>query len=472
MDSRLLNYSGGNYFAHSNKRCLLRQLGKLKYYHLIKRQTDIRILVILHLFYMEAWPEIREYLMNLSPYSYSLVVTCMEGFYDEETLSSIIQFKDDAQIIKCENIGWDVLPFIIALRSIDLSGFDIVFKLQSKGTKRPEIFLYGQYFRYRDWFLNLFEGCIGPFTVHTTIRDLLDKRKNVGLIAARNLIVEDPIHKQHMVEEATKDLNLPYPKNYKFVAGTCFAVRASLLTSIQKLNIEIEKFDSKGFSFAHRMERIICFPSLWEGLEISGPSVLSLKRSFWVFFPFAWWWRKYNGVRILNDPQVHVDDVFAFYCIEPQLIKSFKFIDVKVGEIKRKLYPTENKVVSIDETLPYKYLVTRDPTVYDEYCEYNKAVWKTDVMSQKRFDELISSMNEYGDTQKTNIVIDENNIIWDGQHRCCWLLYNKGPRHIINALCLQRYYPQWPFIFRAYFSMRYRIPLIISSFISHFRNKV
>ena len=126
--------ASGKYYAHSFGRALLRFFGRIVHFRLLRRHKDTRILVILHLFYMPSWVEIREYLKNLSPYNYSLIVTCMEGFYEEDTLSQVQQFKKDARIIRCENVGWDVLPFLNALHSVDLSDYDIVFKLQSKGT--------------------------------------------------------------------------------------------------------------------------------------------------------------------------------------------------------------------------------------------------------------------------------------------------------------------------------------------------
>ena len=445
----------GKYYALKLRRALLRFFGRIVHCRTIRHHRDTRILVVLHLFYMPAWVEIQEYLKNLSPYKYSLIVTCMNGFYDENTLSRIRQFKKDTTIIRCDNVGWDVLPFITALHSVELSDYDIVFKLQSKGTKRLETFLYGQYFRTRDWFLNLFEGCIGPFTVHTTIANLLDTKKKIGLVAAENLIVEDPVHKRHMVEQALTELSLPIPKDYRFVAGTCFAIRANLLKSIKELDIDAEKFNSKGFSFAHRMERILCFPPLWEGLKMKGPTVLAIRRSLWFIRPYAWWWRKYNGARMLKDPRVHIDDAFAFTCIEPRLIKSWDFTDIKVGDIKRKLFPNEDTIVSLGETLPYKYLVTRDPAVYQEYCEYNRTVWNSNDMSQERFDALIHSLETEGENAAKNIVLLEDNLIFDGQHRCCWLLYTKGPDYMINALRIQEYLPtRWSEIIN---SLQYRI---------------
>jgi hypothetical protein len=204
------------------------------------------------------------------------------------------------------------------------------------------------------------------------------------------------------------------------------------------------------------MERIICFPPLWEGLKTTGPSVMALRRLLWVFHPFAWWWKKYNGIRMLKDPLVNIDDVFAFDCIEPRLIKSWKFIDIKVGDIRRKPYPYDSKTIPLNETLPYKYLETRDPFLYNEYCEYNCNVWKNEHMSRERFDSLIQSLEKYGDTQCKNIVLFNNNIIFDGQHRCCWLLYSNGPDYVINALQIKDYHPG--LFSRALNSLQYRIP--------------
>ena len=453
METQSNRIYGGKYYAHSFRRGIARYLGRVRYHYLIKKHKNTRILVVLHLFYMDAWKEICEYLKNLSPYNYSLVVTCMEGCYDDETLSSILVFKPETLIIKCKNIGWDVLPFLTVLHSVNLSDYDIVFKLQSKGTKRNYIFLYNQYFRKRSWFLNLFEGCLGAFTVHIAIRDLVDKKKNIGLVAAKNLIVEDPIHKQHMVEESLKELGLTSPKPYKFVSGTCFAIRAELLEWIRGVEIDLDKFNSKGFSFAHRMERIICFPPLWEELRMSGPNVMVFRRLLWVFFPRAWFWKKYNGVRMLKDQQVHVDDQFAFDRIEPSLIKDWDFRNITIGEIRRELIP-HSIYIPISETLPYKYIITRDETLYQEYCEYNKKTWGNDQMSKHRFDALIERMEHEGNTNENNIVVFGDNIIWDGQHRCCWLLSKYGEEHIINVLHCNRFYLDKLLIIKGYRILR------------------
>jgi len=297
--------------------------------------------------------------------------------------------------------------------------------------------MYGQYFRKRDWFLNLFEGCVGPFTVHTAIRDLMDSKKGIGLVAAKNLIVEDPRHKRNMVYETLDELGLQHPSPYRFVAGTCFATRASLLNKIKDLDITKEQFNSKYFSFAHRMERVICFPAIWEGLKMTGPNVMRLKRSLWVFYPFAWQWRKYSGVRMIEDLSLNMDDMFAWIDIEPILVKTWKRDKIPVGQILREISRTS--LIKLSDTLPYQYLVTRDSDVYEQYQKYNKEVWGNDLMSKDRFDSLIESFESNGDTHEKDIVVDDRNAIMDGQHRSCLLLYKYGPQYMVDVVRCVRY---------------------------------
>ena len=98
--------------------------------------------------------------------------------------------------------------------------------------------------------------------------------------------------------------------------------------------------------------------------------------------------------------------------------------------------------------MPYKYIVSRDETIYKEYCEYNKRTWKNEQMSKQRFDNLIDSLEREGNTNKKNIVVVDDNIIWDGQHRCCWLLSKYGEGHVINVLHCKRFHPESLFLFK------------------------
>ncbi|MBO6256472.1 hypothetical protein J6N69_00345 [bacterium] len=159
---------------------ILKYIGYIKYRKEIYKNKKARICVCLHLYYMNSWEKIKKYLKNLSPYKYDLYVSCCKGNYNQKTLNKIKKFKKDVKITIFPNIGYDVGSFIETINNIDLNNYDIVFKIHSKGVKRPYIYIYNQIFKYADWFHNLYEGILGEFTVHETI-DKLMNNKNIGL---------------------------------------------------------------------------------------------------------------------------------------------------------------------------------------------------------------------------------------------------------------------------------------------------
>ena len=104
-------------------------LGRVVYSRCIKQNSDARILVVCHLFYMDAWPHIKCYLENLSSYHYDLVVTYITGHFDEAVLDKVREFKGDVRFKEYENKGFDIGGFIDVLTRTDLNHYDFVFKL-------------------------------------------------------------------------------------------------------------------------------------------------------------------------------------------------------------------------------------------------------------------------------------------------------------------------------------------------------
>ncbi|MBR1544590.1 MAG: hypothetical protein IJ638_01440, partial [Alphaproteobacteria bacterium] len=64
------------------------------------------------------------------------------------------------------------------------------------------------------------------------------------------------------------------------------------------------------------------------------------------------------------------------------------------------------------------------------YCNYKNSYVGKEIHSIERFDNLIKSFKY---DEKISIVIDENNIVLDGQHRAS-LYYNKNKNTIISVL--------------------------------------
>lgn len=425
-------YNDGDYRPHRFIRNIKRKLGLFLCADAVRKNKNARVLVILHLFYMSSWKEIKEYLHNLDVYNYRLIVTYTSDIIDNKVLGDIKRYKPEAVLREYPNLGYDVGSFTDVLTDIDTADYDIIFKLQSKGVKRPQIFIYGQYFKKRDWFLNLYEGCIGAFTVHKTIDKLMNDN-SIGLVGAKNLVVADPVHKQNMVKAFMKEQGINIPQKYLYVAGTCFAARSVLMQPIKEMDLKIHnyRFAGRSFSLAHKMERLICLVVLNAGCDFYGNNVLVLRRFFRKLAPGYHRRKKYIGIRLLSDKRFILDDEFVYFNLEHRLVKKYEIVQLPLKDIKRSWM---GEITPLTESMPYKYLQTKDSAIYDEYCRLNKEFYNLDIMSKERFNSLIKSIEENGFESQNIIVVNGDNIIADGQHRCCYMLYKYGEDYKVPCL--------------------------------------
>lgn len=389
---------------------------------LVRQNAGARILVCLHLFYQEAWPTICAYLENLRPYAFDLVVTCAENRISDKVLESVRTSFPSVRIVQCENAGFDVGPFVEVLNTIDLSQYDIVFKLQSKGIRRPSIFIYGQVFKYTDWFYNLFEGVLNGRNVHLVIDALLHGDHKIA--AASNLLVTDPRHKQFFVNRWCGQMGVPYVPGYKYVAGTCFAIRARDLLPLQRLRLHLPDFGQAKpgeFSLAHFIERWMCFatPGTFYGTTVNHP----------VYKAEVSQSKAVSALRLLEDRRFKLDYDWFYRAMEMERVRRYAIVDVKLGDITR--YWHDGELYPLSACAPYKYL-NGDKAAYTEYCRENAAVSGFE-MSSERFETLKRGMEKF-DPLCMPVVIGPRNVIHDGQHRCCILLKKYGPDHKIKVL--------------------------------------
>lgn len=400
-------------------------LGKRKYKAEIEKNKHARILVCLHLFYMDSWPLLAEYLSNLKAYNVDYVITYVDGLYDKETLKKVQAFSTKVKLVKYPNAGFDIGSFVDVLKGIDLDKYDIVFKLHSKGISRPFIFIYDQIFKKSDWFFNLWNGVLNGMNVHRTIDQLMSQDK-VGLVAASNLIIQDPLHKQHFTNEIATRLGVQINKEYHYVAGTCFAMRASLLKPIQKLGLSISDFEGtrRGFfSLAHGMERLVCACVEPAGYIMQGnPTKRNLYSSELAKC------REHSSLKMLHDDRFRLDYEFFYKALETVKLVNYEIIDIKLGDIMR---CWRGKIIPLSQTHPFKYL-QGEIEQYKRYTEVNKKIFGYS-MTTDRFEKLKESL-ESGFDPMFMPVLDEKNCLRDGQHRSCLLLHKHGPDYVIKAI--------------------------------------
>lgn len=399
-----------------------RARGLEKHADLIKRNSGARVLVCLHLFYDESWDLISKYLDNLRPYRTDFLVTCTEDRISSDTVDKIKSLSGKVRVVFAPNRGFDIGPFVDSLRDVNLDDYDIVFKLQSKGVRRPRIYIYGQLFKKTDWFFNLFNGVLGGCAVHECI-DLL-MNGGAQIVAAENLIVGDPPHKQFFMRRFCEERGLEFREGYKFVAGTCFAARSETLKPLKALGLSGDDFAAAragDFSLAHAIERWMCFAAegAMKGIPVPHPEYRSERAAI----------ASKSALRMLSDNRFKLDYDFFYRVLEMRPVSRYRVVPVKLGELTRYWY--DGKLYPLEKCPPYRYLCG-DRQAYEEYCLQNRTLTGFD-MSPERFEALCASMAEY-DPKSMPVVFGPRNIIQDGQHRSCILLKKFGPEHMINVL--------------------------------------
>ena len=386
------------------------------------RHREARIVVCLHFFYPDLWPVVRKYLENLTPYRWTLFVTYPD-FLPATALEEIRRFRPDATFLACRNAGFDVGPFVEALNRIDLDQADVVVKLQTKGCRREQIFIYDQVFRRADWMLNLYDGVLGGPAVHEAVGALVEGR--AALVAAENLIVRDPAHKRHYVKAFCAARGWPFEDDYRFVAGTCFAMRADALKPLKALGLSLADFEGTvrgDFSLAHAVERVMCFGA--RGRMLGVPVVRDEHAEARDAL------RATSPLRLLGDPRFEIDPEFMYRVLEFTRIGRYEVARVKLGDIRRVWF--DNRVYGLDACAPYRFL-SGEQGAYDRYCAENNARQSYFKTTAERFAELRESMEEY-DPKRMPIVFGERNVVLDGQHRACILLKRFGPDREIEVL--------------------------------------
>lgn len=218
-----------------------------------------------------------------------------------------------------------------------------------------------------------------------------------------------------------------------FVAGSCFAIKAKLLEPIKKLNIKIDNFlitKREAFSLAHVMERYVCACIIDQKYTFYGNNICKLRRFRWKKLENEL--SKHSAMSILKESKYIFNNDFIYFDIEMSFIKEYKVEEILLKDINREL---EGNIYKLKDCSPYKYLEGNKKR-YQQYCDYHQ---KNSIanMSINRYEKLIHSINENGYDERFIICLNgNNNVIVDGQHRACYLLYKYGDNFKINVLKL------------------------------------
>lgn len=246
--------------------------------------SNKRILIHLHLYYVDMWEKIRTYLTNLQNYPYDLYVTTPTP--DDILRHSILSFAPLAKIIKVENLGYDIAPFFHVLNSVDLSEYSYVVKLHTKRDMPGDTYIsplpynYG-FANWRNYLLNVFQY----EHIQTSIK-AMEQDDALGMVADYRLIyprVEKRM--ENTIKWWLQKMKLP-SKGTRYVMGSMFLCKAALLAPIKRLNIQPTDFappdDNHSENIAHVMERLLGAIVQSQDYRIADVFTSRFKQNMWL----------------------------------------------------------------------------------------------------------------------------------------------------------------------------------------------
>lgn len=231
------------------------------------------ILIHIHLYYGDMWPELRTRLENILSLNHktALIVTLPQS--DSMLTQEIEAQYPDAGIVKVPNRGYDIAPFLEVLQSVNLDDFSYVIKLHTKRDMPGDAFLkpmpynYGGS-RWREYLLNFCRQEHLP-----RIMQRFAQESDLGMVADYRLIrgTREPRFVKPLGELLTR-AGLQN-KGYQYVMGSMFICRASLLAPLQKLGFCAADFpaadEAHSENLSHVLERFLGLAVLAQGYRIA-----------------------------------------------------------------------------------------------------------------------------------------------------------------------------------------------------------
>lgn len=234
------------------------------------------IAVHLHIFYTDMWDLMRSYLTNLQGTPYHLYVTLIRE--NRQLAEKIKSFHAESTIWVVENRGYDVGPFLYFLHQIDLSQYDYILKLHTKGNMPDGIREVCERYMGKTWWRTLMlQSVLGSKQQVLNNLEIFEQNPKVGMLGSEYLIVDTRFDTDIMrdyLQSTLEKLGYSNTRHDTFIAGTIFMVRSSLMQII-KDNFTLADFEpsQKGChdgTLAHVMERLLGILPQVQGYTLQG----------------------------------------------------------------------------------------------------------------------------------------------------------------------------------------------------------
>ncbi|HIT93378.1 MAG TPA: hypothetical protein IAD11_10745 [Candidatus Stercorousia faecigallinarum] len=221
-----------------------------------------KLLVHLHLFYQDQLDFMLKKLKNISDCKWDLYVTITEE--NSETERKLKTFAPNVKIIKINNIGYDIWPFIKVIQSVNLDNYDYVLKIHTKNYQK-KLWLNGFKKKGFWWRNELINAILKDKNQFKKNLSLLSSKSDCGMVCSKIMLWDIGNYWPEDTYLLKEELNfLKFKSQYKhFCAGTMFLARANIFKFLQNKEINEQCFTRSSHTKetgtrAHTYERIFC----------------------------------------------------------------------------------------------------------------------------------------------------------------------------------------------------------------------
>ncbi len=222
----------------------------------------MRLLVVFHLYYSDQLDWYLKKMRNIGGCRWDLLVT--GGHFDGADVAKIRSLKPDASFLECENAGYDVWPFIKAMKTVDLDAYDLVMKLHTKSGGGDLVMKFNG-IRLRDfmWRDALVDALLGSRCQFRRVLHIFRHHPDAGMVCSRKLYIASHAHSEDgtLLNAELERLGLEVGDR-RFCAGTMMVLRAGILKTFPADRYSLEDFpvqahSHSGGTLAHVCERVL-----------------------------------------------------------------------------------------------------------------------------------------------------------------------------------------------------------------------
>lgn len=237
--------------------------------------SGVKACIYVHMHYLETWPEIRS-ILSMNAQDMDIIVTVTTS--DDEFPREVCKSFPNARVIRTENRGRDVGPFLELLRQGFFAPYDAVCKIHGKLSRKDGKETISGH-RIRRYAL----ACLLADGAASKIAKMFKETPDLGLAGPLNLrlpparesvnrYIKTELRQMRRVFDLAK---IKFePQEVLFFAGTMFWFRPASLKLLQATNLSITDFEfengAKRNTLQHGLERVFCIFVKKAGYHVAG----------------------------------------------------------------------------------------------------------------------------------------------------------------------------------------------------------